>query len=79
MSPMFRTILACAVIVGVPAAGALAQGIPNLNNPPGPATELGPVVGDGKITAQPTMRVGQKQRITFQDFPDRAGPTCSSS
>jgi hypothetical protein len=32
--------------------------------------ELGPVVGDGKIRVQNSMRVGQKMTASFTDFPD---------
>lgn len=76
MLPSFRILLACAAIACVPAADALAQRLPNLNPPgaggnqPTQGGELGPVVGDGKITVQPSMRVGQKMVASFQDFPD---------
>lgn len=35
-----------------------------------PQEELGPVVGDGKIRVQPSMRVGQKMSASFSEFPD---------
>jgi hypothetical protein len=84
MNRTFRLALSCiaALTGGIAAAHAQGLQIPGQAQPRAqrqpPAQpqqgggELGPVVGDAKIIVRPSIRIGQKMTVRFQDMPDSA-------